>query len=166
LAYSSYIDAVDVADESIVAIDDNDAARSGIANSTLSIPADAAVVEDCVDETYDSISPISENLANADEINSEISFTSQTVRHEAMKIATDIAGRSSSDQVGDNELDQEQTKQPTGRKDISREGSVRRGKWSLGSKIGTGSFGVVHVGMNTHTGQLMAVKSVELLRLP
>ena len=43
-----------------------------------------------------------------------------------------------------------------------REGSVRRGKWALGSKIGTGSFGVVHVGMNTHTGQLMAVKSIEL----
>ena len=40
--------------------------------------------------------------------------------------------------------------------------TIRRGKWMLGSKIGTGSFGVVHVGMNTHTGQLIAVKSVEL----
>lgn len=48
------------------------------------------------------------------------------------------------------------------KKQVRREGVVRCGKWSLGSKIGTGSFGVVHVGMNTHTGQLMAVKSVEL----
>lgn len=43
-----------------------------------------------------------------------------------------------------------------------REGSVRRGKWALGQKIGIGSFGVVHVGMNMQTGKLMAVKSIEL----
>lgn len=43
-----------------------------------------------------------------------------------------------------------------------REGSVKRGKWKLGSKIGSGAFGVVHVGMNTHTGTLMAVKSLKM----
>lgn len=47
-------------------------------------------------------------------------------------------------------------------KSFRREGSVRRGQWSLGSKIGVGSFGVVYVGMNKQTGTLMAVKSVQL----
>lgn len=39
-----------------------------------------------------------------------------------------------------------------------QEGKVKRGKWTLGAKIGFGSFGVVHVGMNTQNGTLMAVK--------
>jgi len=39
-------------------------------------------------------------------------------------------------------------------------GMVQRGKWKLGSKLGTGAFGVVHIGMNTSTGALMAVKSI------
>ena len=43
-----------------------------------------------------------------------------------------------------------------------REGSIRRGQWKLGAKIGVGAFGVVHVGMNTVTGTLMAVKSVKM----
>jgi hypothetical protein len=43
-----------------------------------------------------------------------------------------------------------------------REGSVKRGKWKLGAKIGSGAFGVVHVGMNTQTGALMAVKCVKM----
>jgi len=38
------------------------------------------------------------------------------------------------------------------------EGIIKRGKWKLGSKIGLGSFGTVHVGMNNQTGKLMAVK--------
>lgn len=41
-------------------------------------------------------------------------------------------------------------------------GKVRRGKWSLGSRIGEGSFGVVYVGMNNLTGNLMAVKSLHI----
>jgi serine/threonine protein kinase len=45
-----------------------------------------------------------------------------------------------------------------------REGNIQRGKWSLGSKIGSGAFGVVHIGMNTATGALMAVKSVKMDR--
>jgi serine/threonine protein kinase len=45
-----------------------------------------------------------------------------------------------------------------------REGNIQRGKWSLGSKIGSGAFGVVHIGMNTATGSLMAVKSVKMDR--
>ena len=40
------------------------------------------------------------------------------------------------------------------------EGSIKRGKWGTGSKIGVGSFGVVRVGMNKKTGTLMAVKSI------
>jgi mitogen-activated protein kinase kinase kinase 3 len=40
-----------------------------------------------------------------------------------------------------------------------QEGKVPRGKWALGAKIGVGSFGEVHVGMNTHTGVLMAIKT-------
>jgi len=43
-----------------------------------------------------------------------------------------------------------------------REGIVRRGKWSLGSKIGNGTFGVVHIGLNMQSGELMAVKIVEM----
>jgi Protein kinase domain len=43
-----------------------------------------------------------------------------------------------------------------------REGSVKPGKWKLGAKIGAGAFGVVHIGMNTCTGTLMAVKSVKM----
>ncbi|KAG7338485.1 protein kinase family protein [Nitzschia inconspicua] len=39
-----------------------------------------------------------------------------------------------------------------------QEGIVKKGKWTLGAQIGKGSFGDVYVGMNTHTGVLMAVK--------
>jgi serine/threonine protein kinase len=42
------------------------------------------------------------------------------------------------------------------------EGSITRGKWGTGSKIGVGSFGVVRVGMNKKTGTLMAVKSISV----
>ena len=44
----------------------------------------------------------------------------------------------------------------------ARRNSVKRGKWSLGAQIGVGSFGVVHMGMNHRTGQMMAVKSMNL----
>ncbi|KAI2502446.1 protein tyrosine kinase [Fragilaria crotonensis] len=65
------------------------------------------------------------------------------------------------DQCNENQFNDENPGNKPEKK-VRRDGTVRSGKWSLGSKIGTGSFGVVHVGMNTHTGQLMAVKSVEL----
>lgn len=39
---------------------------------------------------------------------------------------------------------------------------IRKGKWTLGSRIGQGSFGVVHVGMNQITGNLLAVKSLNI----
>lgn len=39
---------------------------------------------------------------------------------------------------------------------------VRRGQWKLGAKLGSGAFGVVHIGMNTRTGALMAVKSIRM----
>ena len=42
---------------------------------------------------------------------------------------------------------------------------IKPGKWSLGSKIGKGAFGVVHIGMNTESGRLMAVKSIGLERV-
>ena len=35
---------------------------------------------------------------------------------------------------------------------------ITKGKWSLGDRIGQGSFGVVHKGMNGRSGKLMAVK--------
>jgi Protein kinase domain len=44
------------------------------------------------------------------------------------------------------------------------EGIIKPGRWALGSKIGSGAFGVVHMGMNTQTGTLMAVKSFEMDR--
>ena len=168
LSYSSYSEADDITDESILAIDAEES--SGVTEAlegqprALSIAADATIDEECLDATYDSISPISENLENAGDYNSEISSISQTLRHDTTTCLPDTARRTSSDPVidSDSELNRKQSKQSTERKVVSREGSVRRGKWSLGSKIGTGSFGVVHVGMNTHTGQLMAVKSVEL----
>ena len=40
--------------------------------------------------------------------------------------------------------------------------SIKAGRWKLGKKIGKGSFGVVHIGMNTESGTLMAVKSVQM----
>jgi mitogen-activated protein kinase kinase kinase 3 len=43
-----------------------------------------------------------------------------------------------------------------------QEGEVKRGKWSLGARIGVGSFGQVYVGMNTQTGVLMAVKKFKM----
>eukprot|EP00804_Cyclotella_cryptica_P001936 CCRYP_007376-RA/>CCRYP_007376-RA protein AED:0.03 eAED:0.03 QI:116/1/1/1/1/1/5/37/1180 len=39
---------------------------------------------------------------------------------------------------------------------------VEKGKWSLGNEIGSGSFGVVHVGMNAVDGSLMAVKVLSI----
>ncbi|CAJ1950998.1 unnamed protein product [Cylindrotheca closterium] len=51
-----------------------------------------------------------------------------------------------------------QKKPKSSKKTFWLEGRVKRGKWTLGAKIGVGSFGVVHVGMNTLTGSLMAVK--------
>jgi mitogen-activated protein kinase kinase kinase 3 len=42
------------------------------------------------------------------------------------------------------------------------EGIVKQGHWTLGSQIGQGSFGVVHVGMNTRNGTLMAVKTIPM----
>ena len=44
------------------------------------------------------------------------------------------------------------------------EGVVKRGKWTLGAKLGVGSFGVVHMGMDTMTGTLMAVKTFQMKR--
>ena len=38
--------------------------------------------------------------------------------------------------------------------------TMKKGQWTLGSRIGQGSFGVVHVGMNKLDGTLMAVKSI------
>ncbi|KAL7519776.1 hypothetical protein ACHAWX_004530 [Stephanocyclus meneghinianus] len=39
---------------------------------------------------------------------------------------------------------------------------VEKGKWSLGNEIGSGSFGVVHVGMNAVDGSLMAIKVLKI----
>jgi Protein kinase domain len=50
----------------------------------------------------------------------------------------------------------------TGGRVLRREGSVKRGKWRFGAKIGSGAFGVVRLGMNTETGTLMAVKSLKM----
>ena len=47
----------------------------------------------------------------------------------------------------------------------NRTKGIKPGKWSLGSKIGKGAFGVVHIGMNTESGRLMAVKSIGLERV-
>lgn len=38
--------------------------------------------------------------------------------------------------------------------------TMKKGQWTLGTRIGQGSFGVVHVGMNKLNGTLMAVKSI------
>ena len=48
------------------------------------------------------------------------------------------------------------------RNQYRQEGEVKRGKWVLGAKIGIGSFGTVHVGMNKKTGVLMAVKKFKM----
>jgi len=44
----------------------------------------------------------------------------------------------------------------------SQRNTVTKGKWTLGSQIGIGSFGVVHIGMNGCNGNLMAVKSLNI----
>jgi serine/threonine protein kinase len=45
---------------------------------------------------------------------------------------------------------------------VSTSTRVRKGKWTMGSRIGQGSFGVVHTAMNNLTGKLMAVKSMNI----
>ena len=47
-------------------------------------------------------------------------------------------------------------------KKYRQEGEVKRGKWALGAKIGVGSFGTVHVGMNKKSGVLMAIKKFKM----
>ena len=42
---------------------------------------------------------------------------------------------------------------------------VRKGKWTLGTRIGEGSFGIVHTAMNGLTGKLMAVKTMNISSL-
>ena len=44
----------------------------------------------------------------------------------------------------------------------SKRNSVSRGKWSRGAQLGVGSFGVVHMGMNQRTGEMMAIKTLNL----
>jgi hypothetical protein len=39
---------------------------------------------------------------------------------------------------------------------------IKKGQWRLGPRIGSGSFGTVHKGMNEETGQLIAVKALPL----
>jgi len=46
---------------------------------------------------------------------------------------------------------------------ISKREYVKKGKWTLGDKIGKGSFGTVYMGMNTRSGSMMAVKSLNVL---
>lgn len=43
-------------------------------------------------------------------------------------------------------------------------GLIKKGKWTLGSQIGKGSFGIVRMGMNKETGTLMAVKIIQANR--
>ena len=115
-----------------------------------------------MEETNASYTPISDDADMADDDEQECECATLPLEYtvKSTKAATrpnppdEVSGK-------ENQSNRMQSKRKPGNK-VRREGSVRKGKWSLGSKIGTGSFGVVHVGMNTHTGQLMAVKSVEL----
>jgi len=50
----------------------------------------------------------------------------------------------------------------SGTLDSNMRNKVKKGKWTLGAQIGLGSFGVVHVGMNSCTGKFMAVKSLNI----
>lgn len=56
------------------------------------------------------------------------------------------------------ELNPQVKRKDTRKSFFRQDGIVKRGKWTLGTKIGVGSFGSVHVGMNSVTGKLMAVK--------
>lgn len=44
----------------------------------------------------------------------------------------------------------------------TRRAPVRTGRWKLGHEIGKGSFGVVHIGLNEDSGDLIAVKVLSL----
>ena len=44
-----------------------------------------------------------------------------------------------------------------------RSEEVKKGKWSLGEKIGSGSFGTVHRGLNQRNGSFIAVKCLNIL---
>lgn len=45
---------------------------------------------------------------------------------------------------------------------VLRRGRIRPGKWKLGNRIAEGSFGVVYMGLNEVTGELIAVKVLSL----
>jgi len=46
---------------------------------------------------------------------------------------------------------------------INRSQRVEKGKWSLGNEIGSGSFGVVHVGMNAVDGSKYRIIRLNLI---
>eukprot|EP00554_Chaetoceros_debilis_P010553 CAMPEP_0194110192 /NCGR_PEP_ID=MMETSP0150-20130528/9499_1 /TAXON_ID=122233 /ORGANISM="Chaetoceros debilis, Strain MM31A-1" /LENGTH=811 /DNA_ID=CAMNT_0038799313 /DNA_START=222 /DNA_END=2654 /DNA_ORIENTATION=+ len=68
------------------------------------------------------------------------------------------------DSAGNNSSNSKESSTTTS---ISRQTSTPRKsrgrtKWTMGTRIGEGSFGVVHVGMNNVTGKLMAVKKMRI----
>jgi len=90
------------------------------------------------------------------------SLATTTVKVEASPQKTTVVQKNEPDDTKKETLADKKTDQavlPKRKKgSFRREGVVPRGEWALGSKIGVGSFGVVHVGMNKRTGTLMAVK--------
>lgn len=74
-------------------------------------------------------------------------------------ISTLESDRSSTIQLLDTESDSDSDEEPPQMHPTSSGGSFN---WLKGARIGSGSFGTVYLGMNSLTGELMAVKQVEL----
>ena len=104
-----------------------------------------------------------ENIESSPQKSPPTSIPSGQEEEEALEKSVPIVAATKPSTDDDNET--RALAEPNRRPRLRRfrsEGSIKRGKWGTGSKIGVGSFGVVRVGMNKKTGTLMAVKSISV----
>ena len=126
--------------------------------STIGVALDVDETELGAGETLSQTAAPSIDASNENEANNINELTS-TVSRMALK----IGNKMSVDAGATSEMHDESKPCTVIFQHTRSEGIVKQGQWTRGSRIGTGSFGVVHVGMNHRNGSLMAVKSIHML---